>query len=91
LKLLLEQTLKTAPAAHWLRVLEDATVPCAPIHTVAEAVEHPQTQARNMIVDAGGLRMPGNPVKFDAFPDLPTRRPGPDLDADGDRIRAEFS
>jgi CoA:oxalate CoA-transferase len=91
LKQLLEQTLKTAPAAHWLTLLEKAQVPCAPIHTVAEAVEHPQTRARNMIIDAGGLRMPGNPVKFDAFADPPTRRPAPDLDADGDRIKAEFA
>jgi CoA:oxalate CoA-transferase len=90
LKQLLEETLKTAPAAHWLTVLEKAKVPCAPIHTVAEAVEHAQTRARNMIVEAGGLRMPGNPVKLSAFADPPTRRPGPDLDADGDRIRAEF-
>jgi CoA:oxalate CoA-transferase len=91
LKQLLEQTFKTAPAAHWLTLLEKAQVPCAPIQTVAEAVEHPQTRARNMIVDAGGLSMPGNPVKFDVFADLPTRRPAPDLDADGDRIKAEFA
>jgi CoA:oxalate CoA-transferase len=87
----LEETLKTAPASHWLLVLEKAKVPCAPIHTVAEAVEHPQTRARNMIVAAGGLRMPGNPVKFNDFADPPTRQPAPDLDADGERIRAEFA
>jgi CoA:oxalate CoA-transferase len=91
MKQMLEETLKTAPASHWLAVLEKAKVPCAPIHTVAEAVEHPQTRARNMIVDAGGLRMPGNPVKFNAFADPPTRPPAPDLDADGERIRAEFA
>jgi CoA:oxalate CoA-transferase len=90
LKHLLEETLRTAPASHWLTVLENAKVPCAPIHTVAEAVEHPQAKARNMIVEAGGLRMPGNPVKFNAFADPSTRRPAPDLDADGDRIREEF-
>jgi CoA:oxalate CoA-transferase len=91
MKQLLEETLKTAPASHWLTVLENAKVPCAPIHTVAEAVEHPQTKARNMIIDAGGLRMPGNAVKFNAFADPPTRLPAPDLDADGDRIRQEFA
>jgi CoA:oxalate CoA-transferase len=57
---------------------------------VADAVEHPQTRARNMIVEAGGLRMTGNPVKLSAFADPPTRRPAPDLDADGQRIRREF-
>ncbi len=90
LKAALEEVLDTAPAAHWLEVLEAAGVPCAPIQTIAEAVEHPQAQARNMIVRAGGLRMAGNPIKFSAFADPPERRPGPDLDADGERIRREF-
>jgi CoA:oxalate CoA-transferase len=91
LKAALELTLRQAPAAHWVRVLEAAGVPCSLIHTVADAVEHPQVQARNMIVTAGGLRMAGNPIKLSDFPDPPTRRPAPDLDADGERIRREFS
>jgi CoA:oxalate CoA-transferase len=70
--------------------LEAAGVPCAPVHTVADAVEHPQVQARNMIVTADGLRMAGNPIKFSTFPDPPTRRPAPALDADGERIRQEI-
>jgi CoA:oxalate CoA-transferase len=91
LKDALEAVLRTAPAAHWVGVLEAAGVPCSPIHTVADAVEHPQVQARHMIVTAGDLRMAGNPVKLSAFPDAPTRRPAPDLDADGDRIRHELA
>jgi len=54
-------------------------------------VEHPQVQARNMIVTAGGLRMAGNPIKLSAFSDPPDRPPAPDLDADGERIRREFT
>jgi CoA:oxalate CoA-transferase len=91
LREVLEAVLRTAPAAHWLALLEAAGVPCSPVHTVADAVEHPQVNARNMIVTAGGLRMAGNPVKLSAFPDPPTRRPAPELDADGDRIRREFT
>jgi CoA:oxalate CoA-transferase len=90
LKAALEEVLHTAPADHWNAVLEAAGVPCAPVHTVADAVEHPQARARNMIVTAGGLRMAGNPIKMTGFPDPPTRRPAPDLNADGDRIRAEL-
>jgi CoA:oxalate CoA-transferase len=90
LQMFLEETLRTAPAAHWIEVLEAAGVPCSLIHTVADAVEHPQVRARNMIVEAGGLRMAGNPVKLSEFADQPTRRPAPDLDADGERIRREF-
>jgi CoA:oxalate CoA-transferase len=87
----LEDVLRTAPAAHWLKLLEAAGVPSGPIHNVADAMRHPQTRARNMIVSAGGFHMAGNPVKLSAFPDLPTRRPAPDLDADGTAIRREFS
>lgn len=90
LKAALEAVLGRAPARHWVEVLEAAGVPCSPIHTVADAVDHPQIRARNMIVTAGGLQMAGNPVKLSAFPDPPTRPPAPDFDADGAKIRQEF-
>jgi CoA:oxalate CoA-transferase len=90
LKECLEEVLRTRPAEHWLRVLEEAGVPCSPIHTVADAVQHPQVRARNMIVEAGDLRMAGNPVKLSAFADPPTRKEAPALDADGERLRREF-
>jgi CoA:oxalate CoA-transferase len=91
LKVILEGILRTAPAAHWVQVLDGAGVPNSLINTVADAVEHPQVQARNMIVATDGLRMAGNPIKFDLFPDAPTRQPAPDLNADGARIREEFA
>jgi len=90
LKQALEEVLRTAPAAHWIARLEAAGVPCSLIQNVAESVAHPQTQARNMIVSAGGLRMAGNPIKLSEFADEPTRRPAPELDADGPRIRREL-
>jgi CoA:oxalate CoA-transferase len=91
LKNALEEVLRTAPASHWLAVLESAGVPCSLINTVADAVEHPQVRARNMIVEAGGVRMAGNPIKFSAFADPPTRPAAPELDADGARLRQEFT
>jgi CoA:oxalate CoA-transferase len=90
LKADLEAVLRTRPAARWAEVLEATGVPCAIVQTVADAVEMPQVQARNMIVTAGGLRMVGNPIKLSGHPDVPTRPPAPDLDADGERIRREF-
>jgi CoA:oxalate CoA-transferase len=90
LKTELEGVLRTAPAAHWVAVLESAGVPCSLIQDVAESMEHVQIQARNMIVRAGGLRMAGNPIKLPAFEDPSTRRPAPELNADGDRIRREL-
>lgn len=86
----LESVLRTRPAAEWIKLLEAAGVPCSVINTVADAAEHPQVQARNMIVTAAGLRMAGNPIKLSAFADGSERRSAPDLDADGARIRREF-
>ncbi len=91
LKIALEAVLRTAPAEQWLGILDAAGVPCSLINSVADAVEHPQVIARNMIISAGGLRMAGNPIKLSAFPDPPTRRSAPELDADSDRIREEFA
>jgi CoA:oxalate CoA-transferase len=91
LKNALEVILRRHPAAHWIGILETNGVPCSLIHTVADAVEHPQVQARNMIVTADGLRMAGNPIKFTNFPDSPTRQAAPDLDADGPRLRRELA
>jgi CoA:oxalate CoA-transferase len=91
LKQCLEEVLRTAPAAHWCGVLESAGVPCSLIHSVPDALAHPQVQARNMVVRAGDVRMAGNPIKMNAFSDPPTRRPAPALDADGERLRREFA
>ncbi len=90
LKFAMEMPLRKEPAAHWLQVLDAAGVPVSPIQTVADAVEHPQVQARNMIVSADGLRMAGNPIKLSGFADVATRKPAPDLNADGPRIRREL-
>ncbi len=37
------------PRAHWLRVLEDAGVPCGPINTYPEVFTHPHVIARGMV------------------------------------------
>ncbi|MGE3803957.1 MAG: CaiB/BaiF CoA transferase family protein, partial [Gemmataceae bacterium] len=87
----LEAVLRTRPAQEWLVLLEGAGVPCSLINNVADAVEHPQTKARNMIVQAGNLRVAGNPIKLSGFTDPPTRAPAPELDQDGARIRRELS
>jgi CoA:oxalate CoA-transferase len=91
LKADLEAGLGRQPAGHWIGVLEAAGVPCALTQDVAEAVAHPQTRARNMVVRAGELLMAGNPIKSPVFAEEPTRRPAPELNADGDRIRRELA
>ncbi|MCU1693442.1 MAG: Formyl-CoA transferase [Frankiales bacterium] len=87
----LEGVLGTASTAHWLGVLEAAGVPCGPISSVTEAVGSAQTEARRMVVSAGGLRVPGNPVKASGYPDPAERPAAPALDEHGDAVRAEFA
>ena len=90
LKQELELALREEPAAHWLKTLHDAGVPVGPLLDVAEATEHPQIKARNMLIEAGGLRMPGNPVKISGYPDPPVRAGAPALDQHGAALRKEF-
>ena len=80
---------------HWIAVLEAAGVPCGPVNNIAQALAHPQTAARNMLVAVddptiGPLKLAGNPMKLSAFADPPTRAPAPDLDADRDQILREL-
>jgi len=90
LKQEMEAVLRTAAAAHWLAVLDAAGIPCGPISTVAEAVGSEQSLARQMVVDAGGIPVPGNPVKMSAWADAGVRPAAPLLDEHGPAIRAEF-
>ena len=74
---------------------EAAGVPCGPVNNIAQALAHPQTTARNMLVSVddpvtGRLELAGNPMKLSAFDDPPTRSRAPDLDADRDRILREL-
>jgi CoA:oxalate CoA-transferase len=91
----LEGVLQRAGTDHWIAVLEAAGVPCGPVNNIAQALAHPQTAARNMLVTVddpvtGPLELAGNPMKLQAFADPPTRRPAPDLDADGEKILREL-
>lgn len=91
LKQQLETVLRTQPGEHWVRILEAAGVPCGLVQTVKDALEMPQVQARQMIVEADGLRMVGNPMKISGFAQQSQRRPAPELNADGQRIRDELT
>ena len=91
----MEAVLKTNTTAHWITVMDKAGVPCGPINNVAQAADHPQTLARNMIVGVedpitGPMRVVGNPVKISGFEDPKSREPAPNLDEDRDAILAEL-
>jgi crotonobetainyl-CoA:carnitine CoA-transferase CaiB-like acyl-CoA transferase len=65
--------LRTKPAEHWLRVLEEKGVPCGPVNTMLQALSDPQTLARDMLVEVehtsiGPVKTLGLPVKFSRTP-----------------------
>jgi len=91
----LESVLRGEDTGHWIAVLEVAGVPCGPVNDIAQALAHPQTAARNMLISVddpvtGQLELAGNPMKLSAFADPPTRPAAPDLDADRDQILREL-
>ena len=91
----LERTLKERTTAAWIPILEQAGIPCGPINNVEQALAHPQVAARNMVIEvedkaAGTLKLSGNPLKFSAFADPPTRDPAPELDGDRAAILREL-
>jgi CoA:oxalate CoA-transferase len=91
----LAEQFATKPTAGWIPVIEKAGVPCGPINNVAQALQHPQVEARNMLVEvddpkAGRVKLAGNPLKMSAFEDPKTRPSAPELDADRERILREL-
>ena len=55
------------PAAEWIERLEAAGVPCAPLQTIGQVMEHPQTVAMGMMQEVPGspMRLIGLPLSFD--------------------------
>ncbi len=85
---------ETRSKAHWMEILEAAGVPCGPVHTIGEALTHPQTLARDMVVDlvhpqAGATKALGCPVHFSK---TPTRidRPAPMLGEHSRELLREY-
>ncbi len=89
LKVELESALAGKTAGEWLDILGAAGVPCGPVSTVADALTSEQATARGLVIDVGGLPMPGNPMKLSGYPET---RPGPApvLDQHGSALRGEF-
>lgn len=68
---LMQEALRTKPADEWLRRLDAEGVPCAPVLTRSEAIQHPQLVANGIMVEtlhphAGWLRQARNAATFDA-------------------------
>jgi crotonobetainyl-CoA:carnitine CoA-transferase CaiB-like acyl-CoA transferase len=70
--------LATRGRDEWIAAFDAAGVPVGPVHSIGEALSHPQTLARGMVVDlvhpqAGPTKAVGCPVHFSATPTAITR------------------
>jgi crotonobetainyl-CoA:carnitine CoA-transferase CaiB-like acyl-CoA transferase len=69
----LQKLFADKPADEWLALFEKNGIPCGPIFSVAEVLEHPQVRAREMVVERphpklGKVKMTGVPVKLSDTP-----------------------
>ena len=83
---LINARIGTQPRADWIARLNDAGVPCGPVNTIPEVLDHPQVAALGILqeVPDTGVTLTGLPISFDG------RRPGirslgPQLGRDNDR------
>jgi crotonobetainyl-CoA:carnitine CoA-transferase CaiB-like acyl-CoA transferase len=90
---LIQSVLATRTTAEWVALLEEAGVPCAPVLTRNEVIDHPQTVANGILVEsdhpvAGRLRQTRPAARFEGTP--PEHRFGaPRLGENTDEILRE--
>ncbi|MFP3853388.1 MAG: CaiB/BaiF CoA transferase family protein [Anaerolineales bacterium] len=66
---ILSEILAAKPVKVWLDRLQDAGIPSGPINTIPEALDHPQSAERSLVIEADPdetdpLRMAGFPYSF---------------------------
>lgn len=92
---LTQEALLNRSAEQWLRLLDDAGVPCAPVLKRREVIEHPQVVASDLLIElehpeAGTIRQTRPAARFSkSNPEL--RNGAPALGADTDAILAEIN
>jgi crotonobetainyl-CoA:carnitine CoA-transferase CaiB-like acyl-CoA transferase len=77
---LISEKLQARTSAEWEPLLNDAGIPCGPIHRLDEALDHPQVRHREMVVERehptmGSVRLLGLPVKLSDTPAAIHRTP----------------
>lgn len=83
----------TKPRDQWVRLLEEWDVPAGPVNNIGEALEDPQVQMRNMVVEinhptAGTYKTAGNPIKDQGAPEIFS--PPPTLGQNTDEVLTDL-
>ena len=94
LERLIEAELIHKTTAEWIAVFDKTGVPAGPVHTIEEALTHPQALAREMVVEsvhpqAGLVKGVGFPVKFSEQPRT-AATPAPGLGEHTVQVLREF-
>lgn len=91
----IEPAFRAKPAAEWVRLFNEASIPVALVKSVPEALADPQVLHRDMVIelrDADGTAVSvlGNPIKFEESGRAAHRFP-PALGADGVEVLRELA
>ena len=91
---LTQEVLRTRDTAYWQARLEAEGVPCAPVATRNDLVDHPQVVASGSLVEfehpvAGTLRQARHAARFDGTP-AGIRRGAPQLGEHTDEVLADI-
>ena len=89
-----QQALAANTVAHWHESLSRAGIPCSPINSLAQLLDHPHTAASGIVMaydhpTGGALKGIGQPVRFNGAPAGPGLPP-PDLGQHTDAILSEI-
>jgi len=91
---LVGEVIQTRTTSEWLERLRAGGVPCSPIHTLDQALAHPQVQGRQLLVETdhpvlGRTKNVGLPIKFNGKP-REASRPAPMLGEHTDEALQEL-
>ncbi len=75
----LQPILKEKNTKEWIKILEKEKIPCGPINTMKDLMEHEQIKARNMLVKLGNIKIAGNPIKMTELKERENREKAPEL------------
>jgi formyl-CoA transferase len=85
---------RTNTTAHWLKRLDEQDLLCAPVQTLAQALDDEQARINDMILEADGpderLRFAGSPVHLSDAP-VQIRRPPPKLGEHTAEVTAQYA